>query len=56
MCMTFGYNPQIKFLSLFSQLQLYKALVAQQQHHAAAVWQIGNCDCIEKIQRKGLAM
>ena len=37
-------------------LQLYKALVAPQLEYAAAVWQVGNCDCLEKIQRKGLAM
>ena len=33
----------------------YKALVAPQLEYAAAVWQVGNCDPLEKIQRKGLA-
>ena len=37
-------------------LQLYKALVTPQLENAAAVWQIGNCASLEKIQRKGLAV
>ena len=37
-------------------LHLYKALVAPQLEYAATVWQVGNCDPLEKIQRKGLAM
>ena len=37
-------------------LQLYKAFVTPQLEYAAAVWQIGNCASLEKIQRKGLAV
>ncbi|MCW4346280.1 MAG: ribonuclease H family protein [Candidatus Thiodiazotropha endolucinida] len=37
-------------------LQLYKALIVPQLEYAAAVWQIGNCTCLDKIQRKGLAI
>ncbi|MEW8546905.1 MAG: hypothetical protein AB2693_25605, partial [Candidatus Thiodiazotropha sp.] len=37
-------------------LHLYKALVSPQIEYEAAVWQVGNCDPLEKIQRKGLAM
>ena len=47
---------ETEVLSTRCMLQLYKALVAPQLEYAAAVWQIGNCDCLEKIQRKGLAM
>ena len=36
-------------------LHLYRALVALQQEYAAAVWQVDNCDPLDKIQRKGLA-
>lgn len=32
-------------------LQLYKALVTPQLEYAASVWQIGNCSCLDKIQR-----
>ena len=37
-------------------LHLYKALVAPQLEYAATVWQVGNCDPLEKIQRKSLAI
>ena len=37
-------------------LFLYKALVAPQLEYAATVWQVGNYDPLEKIQRKGLVM
>lgn len=32
-------------------LQLYKASVTPQLEYAASVWQIGNCSCLDKIQR-----
>ena len=47
---------ETEVLNTRCMLQLYKALVAPQLEYAAAVWQIGNCDCLEKIQRKGLVM
>ena len=47
---------ETEVLNTRCMLQLYKALVAAQLEYAAAVWQIGHSDCLEKIQRKGLAM
>ena len=47
---------ETEVLNTRCMLQLYKALVAPQLEYAAAVWEIGNCDCLEKIQRKGLAI
>ena len=37
-------------------IQLYKALITPQLDYALAVWQMGDCRNLEKIQRKGLAM
>ena len=37
-------------------LQLYRALISQHLEYAAAMWQIGDCGVLEKVQRKGLAM
>ncbi len=37
-------------------LQLYTSMVSPQLEYAASVWQITNCEKLEKIQRKGLAL
>ncbi len=37
-------------------LQLYKSILRPQLEYAAPVWQIANCETLEKVQRKGLAM
>ncbi|MEW8547042.1 MAG: hypothetical protein AB2693_26300 [Candidatus Thiodiazotropha sp.] len=37
-------------------LLLYKGLVAPQLEYAAAVWHTGNCNSLDKVQRKGLAV
>ena len=38
-----------------NMIKLYKSLVVPHLEYAASVWQIGECDKLEKIQRKGLA-
>ena len=43
-------------ISTKCMLQLYKALITPQLEYATAVWQIGDCGGLEKVQRKGLAM
>ena len=47
---------ETEIISTSCMLQLYRALVLPQLEYAAPVWQIGNCSCLEKVQRKGLAM
>ncbi|MEW8545279.1 MAG: reverse transcriptase domain-containing protein, partial [Candidatus Thiodiazotropha sp.] len=47
---------ETEIISTNCMLQLYKALVIPQLEYAVPVWQIGNCSCLEKIQRKGLAL
>ena len=47
---------ETEIISSRCMLQLYRALVLPQLEYAAPVWQIGNCSCLEKVQRKGLAM
>ena len=47
---------ETEVLNTRRMVQLYKALVAPQLEHAAAVWQIKNSDSLEKIQKKGFAM
>ena len=37
-------------------IKVYKRLVVPRLEYAASVWQIGECDKLEKIQRKGLAL
>lgn len=37
-------------------IQLYKALILPQIEYAASVWQNGNCESLESVQRKGLAI
>ena len=37
-------------------LQLYEALITPKSEYAAAVWQIGDCACLEKVKRKRLAI
>ena len=37
-------------------IQLYKALVTPHLEYASSIWQIGNCDPLERVQRKGLAL
>lgn len=37
-------------------LQLYKAMVRPQIEYAAAVWQNGKCDPLDRVQRKGLSV
>ena len=44
---------ETEIISTTCLLQLLKALVMPQLEY---VWQIGNCRCVEKIQRKGLAL
>ena len=39
-----------------NMIKLYKSLVVPHLEYAASVWQIGECDKLEKIQRKGLAL
>ena len=39
-----------------SMIKLYKSLVVPHLEFAASVWQIGECDKLEKILRKGLAL
>ena len=39
-----------------NMMKLYKNMVVQHMEYAASVWQIGECDRLEKIQRKGLAI
>ena len=36
-------------------LQLYKVLITPQLEYASSVWQVGNCEPLNKVQRKGLA-
>ena len=43
-------------VSVRCMLQLYKALITPQLEYAAAVWQVGDCGALEKVQRKGLAL
>ena len=47
---------ETEVISTKCMLQLYKALITPQLEYAAAVWQIGDCGVLEKVQRKGLAM
>ena len=47
---------ETEIISTSCMLQLYRALVLPQLEYAAPVLQIGNCSCLEKVQRKGLAM
>ena len=37
-------------------LTLYQSLVTPRLEYAAAVWQTGNCESLEKVQRQGLAL
>lgn len=37
-------------------LQLYKALITPQLEYASSVWQVGNCEPLNKVQRKGLSI
>ena len=37
-------------------LELYRSLVLPQLEYAVGVWQVGNGDTLEKVQRRGLAI
>lgn len=47
---------ETEIISTKCMLQLYRALIVPQLEYAAAVWQIGDCSGLQKVQRKGLAM
>ena len=37
-------------------LQLYNAMISPQLEYAAPVWQVGNCEPLNRVQRKGLSL
>ena len=43
-------------MSTKNMIQLYKSLVLPHLEYASSVWQIGNCEQLNKVQRKCLAL
>ena len=48
-----GKSEQV---SVKNMIQLYKNLVLPHFEYASSVWQIGNCEQLNKVQRKCLAL
>ena len=45
-----------KQVSMKNMIQLYKSLVLPHLEYASSVWQIGNCEQLNKVQRKCLIL
>ena len=39
-----------------NMIRLYKSIVVPQLEYAASVWQLGKCELLDRVQRRGLAM